>query len=161
MNDTSLLRSLLEYDFWANLEVLKNREMLQKAKKLTDQFDTVYSGMLQVRQHRLAQLENKSTSFKLEFSFNSPQFFEDLTQELYERYSQVISENSVHLQREISYASPTGEILSQSVTDILVHVFYQAMHHRGQIALLTRHAGGIPKQIDYLLFARARHTQFI
>lgn len=58
------------------------------------------------------------------------------------------------LVRVVEYQTTTGQPFSNTAADILTHVALHGSYHRGQIALLTRQAGGAPVASDYIVFAR-------
>lgn len=161
-----LLRSFLEYDFWANLEVLKSRETLRKARKDTELLDKSYAHILEVKRNRLAQVEEKSIEdLALAIEPHSPALFEDATRELYERYSDFLERRSDcggdRLDAEITYHNADGEAFSQTVTEMIFHVLNHGTYHRGQIALYIRAADGVPAPADYLIFVHQKNGQYV
>ena len=58
------------------------------------------------------------------------------------------------LAREIEYQTTTGQLFSNTASDILSQVALHGCYHRGQIALLTRQGGGAPLATDYIVYAR-------
>jgi uncharacterized damage-inducible protein DinB len=58
------------------------------------------------------------------------------------------------LDRLIAYHNFKGIPYQNSVRDITAHVVGHSSHHRGQINLLIRQAGGEPPLVDYIAFAR-------
>jgi uncharacterized damage-inducible protein DinB len=154
---TALVRSLLEYDYWASLETLKTRDALCKAKRSTEQLDTLYAHILDVKRARLAQvLDEPIEALGLRFESTPPAFFLEATQELFERYAEFISIYSHKFESIITSHNADGEAFSQTALDVILHVLHHGAHHRGQFALLARGAGAKPNPTDYLLFARER-----
>jgi uncharacterized damage-inducible protein DinB len=58
------------------------------------------------------------------------------------------------LDRPVAYRSSRGEPFTTRLEDILAQVVLHGAHHRGQIALLVREAGGAPAGTDYITFVR-------
>ena len=56
--------------------------------------------------------------------------------------------------RTIEYVNSKGERWTNSVEDVLLHVFLHSAYHRGQVATHVRAAGGEPAQTDYVHAAR-------
>ncbi len=56
----------------------------------------------------------------------------------------------------VSYTNSQGTEYRTAVADILSHVFNHGTHHRGQISLLLREAGGVPAPLDYIAYVRLR-----
>lgn len=60
------------------------------------------------------------------------------------------------LSERVSYTNSQGTPYHTAVADILSHVFNHSTHHRGQISLLVREAGGVPAPLDYIAYVRLR-----
>jgi uncharacterized damage-inducible protein DinB len=58
------------------------------------------------------------------------------------------------LAREVEYQTSTGQVFRSTAADILSQIVLHGSYHRGQIALLTRQAGGAPVATDYIVYAR-------
>jgi uncharacterized damage-inducible protein DinB len=58
------------------------------------------------------------------------------------------------LARHVEYRTTTGQSFRSTAVDILSQVALHGSYHRGQIALLTRQAGGAPVATDYIVYAR-------
>jgi uncharacterized damage-inducible protein DinB len=56
----------------------------------------------------------------------------------------------LHLGQSISYKNSKGEPWTNSVADILTHVFMHSAYHRGQIAADVRQAGYTPAYTDFI-----------
>ena len=61
---------------------------------------------------------------------------------------------SADLWAEITYTNSQGVAHRSRVADVLLHVIAHGTHHRGQIAVEVRGAGGRPAATDYIFFAR-------
>jgi uncharacterized damage-inducible protein DinB len=57
------------------------------------------------------------------------------------------------------YKNSLGQEYTNTLLEILTHFPIHAEHHRGQIAILVRDAGGTPLLTDYIQFAREEHTR--
>ncbi|HMP01540.1 MAG TPA: DinB family protein [Gemmatales bacterium] len=57
--------------------------------------------------------------------------------------------------RIVTYTNTKGESFQNSVADILQHVLFHGMHHRGQIATHLRQAGLEPPATDFIFAIRA------
>jgi uncharacterized damage-inducible protein DinB len=60
------------------------------------------------------------------------------------------------LTKSIPYTNTQGESFTNTVGDILLHVFLHGAHHRGQIATTLRRVGIEPPVLDYIRFVRGR-----
>jgi uncharacterized damage-inducible protein DinB len=54
----------------------------------------------------------------------------------------------------VAYRTSRGEPFTTRLEDILAHVVLHGAHHRGQIALRVREAGGDPAGTDYITYVR-------
>jgi uncharacterized damage-inducible protein DinB len=57
--------------------------------------------------------------------------------------------------REVRYTNTKGETFTNRVEDMLQHVFLHSAHHRGQIAMAVRAAGGTPAYTDFIHIVRS------
>ncbi len=58
-----------------------------------------------------------------------------------------------------SYKNSLGQEYTNTLLEIVTHFPIHSEHHRGQIALLVRQAGGTPVNTDYIQFAREEHKR--
>ncbi len=78
-----------------------------------------------------------------------------LSQENSKRYSDYLKEKSDNdLERLITYKNSEGIEYSNSIEDILFHIFYHSGYHRGQIAKEVRNLGKEPVYTDYIEYIR-------
>jgi len=66
--------------------------------------------------------------------------------------------DSAALNANVKYKTVAGKEFSNSLRDILLHVTYHGMYHRGQVAMLVREAGGDPKATDMIVLVRETST---
>ena len=58
------------------------------------------------------------------------------------------------LAQTFEYASSDGQRFSNTVHDVLTHVFNHSTYHRGQVARLVHECGGQRPSTDFIFFAR-------
>jgi uncharacterized damage-inducible protein DinB len=58
------------------------------------------------------------------------------------------------LRRPVRYRNSRGEPFATPIHEMLAHVALHGEHHRGQVALLVRRAGGTPAMTDLIAFVR-------
>jgi uncharacterized damage-inducible protein DinB len=56
--------------------------------------------------------------------------------------------------RQLTYTNYAGNVFTNSVSDIVTHVFNHSTYHRAQVSTLIRQAGNTPPSIDFIGFAR-------
>lgn len=74
----------------------------------------------------------------------------------WDRYLNDLDEGS--LDETIEYESTDGSAWSNTLLEILTHVYTHGFYHRGQIATLIAGLGGSPVNTDLILFARRHQT---
>ena len=74
------------------------------------------------------------------------------TSSKYLKYIFALPEND--FQKKISYKNSRGIDYIASIEDILTHVAFHGMYHRGQIMLLMRNAGHDVTATDYAMYMR-------
>lgn len=52
------------------------------------------------------------------------------------------------------YTTTTGKVFETDVPDILDHILFHGMYHRGQVARALREAGVSPPSTDYIVWVR-------
>jgi uncharacterized damage-inducible protein DinB len=68
------------------------------------------------------------------------------------KYLLALSENN--FQKKISYKNSKGVDFTTSVEDLLTHVAFHGIYHRGQIMLLMRNSGKDVAATDYAMYMR-------
>lgn len=56
--------------------------------------------------------------------------------------------------RVVNFKTTTGEAMSSTVAEIIVHTVNHGTYHRGQIATATKKAGGTPASTDFIVWCR-------
>jgi uncharacterized damage-inducible protein DinB len=74
------------------------------------------------------------------------------TSSQYMKYILALPDNE--FQKKISYKNSRGIDYISSIEDILTHVVFHGMYHRGQIMLLMRNAGHDVAATDYAMYLR-------
>lgn len=59
-----------------------------------------------------------------------------------------------YLATGIPYVNSRGDAFTSTLEEILTHVINHSTHHRGQVNLLFRQAGGEPPLTDFIIFTR-------
>jgi uncharacterized damage-inducible protein DinB len=57
---------------------------------------------------------------------------------------------------EASYASSDGRAWRMPVADVLAHMMFHLVHHRGQVSAAVTRLGGDAPEMDFLYYLRAR-----
>jgi uncharacterized damage-inducible protein DinB len=76
----------------------------------------------------------------------------DETHAAYARYLDALEERD--LDAAIDYTNSAGDRFTNTVGEILLHVWLHGQYHRGKVNLLLRQAGAEPEWTDYIAFVR-------
>ncbi|WP_308637147.1 DinB family protein [Paenibacillus silvisoli] len=147
------IKRMLEHQMWADRELLAgvrasgadNREALKLLRHVAiaeqvwvTRLSGESSGKLQLwtDDAELASLEELYADNEARYAA----YLDSLTEE--------------RLDEVLTYANQSGTVFHTPIRDILTHVALHGQYHRGQINRVLREAGGEPKALDYILYAR-------
>ena len=57
-------------------------------------------------------------------------------------------------EKRIEYTNTKGELFTNTIKDVIVHVINHSTYHRAQIAQLVKQSGGEPAKTDYIFYQR-------
>jgi uncharacterized damage-inducible protein DinB len=159
METMQTIRQLCAYNEWANQRVVRAlRESLPVSPKAL----RALTHLLIAEKLWLARLrENKDTTgydFWPEMSLAECESLADQTSAAYASLLDELTEEK--LNQVATYKNSKGVEYQNSFREILLHVFFHATYHRGQVAFAMREAGGTPAYTDYIAFLREQrlHT---
>jgi uncharacterized damage-inducible protein DinB len=143
------LRRQVDYDVWANGEVL--------AAMTTGGTGSAPAQPLKLLAHILSaerlwleRLEQQPQSLPVWPEFSVAQCkaqMADLARIWREYFGRL---SSAELFEQITYKNSKGEPWTSTVQDVLTHVVMHSAYHRGQIASLVRAGGGTPAYTDFI-----------
>lgn len=141
------LERLFTYDDWAN------REEVTRLRKLASP-----SAALRLLGHIIgaewlwiARIRNESATMAVWPELTLDQSAAELDP-LRAAWQKILQ--TVDPRRRIDYRNSKGELWSNSVEDILIHVAMHGTYHRGQIATVVRQGGDTPAYTDYIQAVR-------
>jgi uncharacterized damage-inducible protein DinB len=154
-------RQLASYDDWANREVMasfRTGEPTARALKLM-------AHIVAAEHLWLARMQQRASPLPVwpELTLEKCEEQERRISELWREYLGDGPPNL--LERAVSYKNSKGESWTNSVRDILTHVFMHSAYHRGQIATDMRQAGHMPAYTDFIhgvrqgLLEQHRHSR--
>lgn len=139
---------LLEYDFWANKEILT----ILKKNSNDNQVNLWFHHILEANTVWYCRLVNKQIDPKIwddDFDIN---LFED---RMIENYSNLkLYFQTYELDATINYKNIKGDNFEAKVKDILFHIFNHSSHHRAQILSRWNIAGIERPALDYIYYKR-------
>lgn len=78
----------------------------------------------------------------------------ELSRESLMGWREVAAQGEAVLASTVEYRTGTGARFSNTVDEIVTQVLLHGSHHRGQVALLVRRAGGQPATTDWIFHRR-------
>lgn len=147
MNLLQHYRQLVNYDEWANLEVVRSFRATGSPPARSVK---LLAHVVAAEHVWLARLLQRQSPFPV---------WPELALEQCEEQARLLSfswrdclsgDSPDSLDRSVSYKNSKGEPWTSSVRDILTHVFMHSAYHRGQIAADMRQAGHVPAYTDFI-----------
>jgi uncharacterized damage-inducible protein DinB len=161
--DLEDVRSLYDYDAWANarvLEAIGSLDPQEREAHVESSFPSVLATMGHIVAAEWVWLErwlgNSPSAF--------PEWLGDPSLEVLEaRLSLVESARArflaglddADLQSRVSYRTLSGDAYTNRLLDLLLHVVNHSTYHRGQLTTMFRQLGARPVPLDYVLFKRS------
>jgi len=138
---------LVSYDEWANLQVIAS---LRRSEAQLTRSQQWIAHILAAEHVWLSRLLQQQQPYPV---------WPELTLEQCEREARNLAKawraylkelTSDGLDQTVAYKNTKGESWSNTVRDILTHVFMHSTYHRGQIAADTRQSGQVPAYTDFI-----------
>ena len=152
MESLSHLKLLFGFNDWANRCVF---EEAQRAR--SDQITKYLTHILVTEDEYYRRLFGKdSTGFDFwpVLTIDECRVLLDTNVKLYSGLLDGFDEEG--LGQKVSYKTSEGVEFESSFREVLTHVLFHSMNHRGQILTLLREQGSEPPSIDYIVFERNR-----
>ncbi len=135
---------LFSYDQWANREVLRVLPLAPTRSRELLAHVLSAERLWWERIHQQTQSLPVWPNFTLDECERQVKEVSDLWREYFAK----LPESG--LSQIILYKNTVGESWSNTVEDILMHVYTHSAYHRGQIATNMREAGGMPAYTDFI-----------
>jgi uncharacterized damage-inducible protein DinB len=157
MQTLESLRQLVAFDEWANRRMLASLKAFdnQSAKALR-----ALSHLLAAEKEWLARLLGKADATGADFwQTTSLDDCEALANEIAKAYADFVNAlNEEKLDHVATYKNSKGIAYTTTFRDILTHVLFHSMAHRGQVQMALRADGGEPLWSDYIVFLREQDS---
>jgi uncharacterized damage-inducible protein DinB len=140
-------RRLLAYDAWANAEVMG---VLLASEAPPAGAVRFMAHILGAKALWLARIRGEAPPYPVWPSLPARETATALARTDADWTAYFAGEDDGRLARTIEYKNTKGEPWSSLVSDILQHVSFHGMHHRGQAVLEIRSAGGTPPTTDFI-----------
>lgn len=150
MNTIEHLQELYEYNDWANrvlVRTLKENECEKATKYLSHVLLTEKEYY-----ERLFGKDSTGFNFWQELSIEECSNLAKANAELYEHLLKRFDDEG--LGQNATYYTSEGEQVENSFREILTHVLFHSMNHRGQVLTILRQEGFEPPVLDYIIYCR-------
>jgi uncharacterized damage-inducible protein DinB len=153
MQTLESLAQLVAFNQWANRRMIAS---LKAFDKHSDKALGALSHLLIAEKEWMTRMLNNEDSTGFDFWKNqSLDECEALANEMAKAYADFVAELSEEkLEQMAHYKNSRGIAYQTSFRDILTHVFFHSMAHRGQVQMALRADGGEPLWSDYIVFLR-------
>jgi uncharacterized damage-inducible protein DinB len=149
-------RRELEYDDWANREVLRH---LQRESSPPSSCVGWIAHVLGAQSEWLARLGGGKSELPVWPRLTLDELDSCRTR-LRTDWKRFLAELDPHaLEHTITYVNTKGQSWTSRVEDVLTHVLLHGAYHRGQIASALREAGLTPPYTDYIHATRSGRIQ--
>jgi uncharacterized damage-inducible protein DinB len=138
-------RQLASYDVWANREVA---EALRASGNPPPQSLKWLAHIVAAEYVWLTRLRSETAPLPV-WPELSLERCEEESKKLGAAWRDFLASDA-RLEQSVSYKNSKGESWTNSVADILTHVFLHSAYHRGQIAADMRQAGYTPAYTDFI-----------
>ncbi len=152
MNSIEHLRELYEYNDWANRVVVRflRENDCEKAQKFL-------SHVLITEKEYYGRLFGKdSTGFDF-WQKLSIDVCSKLAKENAERYEILLEKfEDEGLGQNLKYYTSEGKEVENNYREVLTHILFHSMNHRGQILTILRQEGFQPPVLDFIIYCRIK-----
>jgi uncharacterized damage-inducible protein DinB len=152
MNTIENFHEFLAFDNWANDLIL---QALKTFSNPSEKAVSVFGHLLLAENEWLSRITGEhadSTNFNfwsIETAEDCERIFEE-NQKNYEKFFAALTEEK--LDSSATYKNSQGLQFTNTLREILTHVFFHSVQHRGQIIQSIRAAGETPPYIDFIGF---------
>lgn len=149
-------RRELDYDDWANREVLRH---LQRESSPPANCVSWFGHVLGAQSEWLARMQGRKSELAVWPRLTLDELEPSLARLRAEWTSFLERLGPAELARSITYVNTKGEPWTSRVEDVLTHVILHGAYHRGQIASALREAGLTPPYTDYIHATRTAQVE--
>ena len=152
MENLQLIRTLLEYDYWANGEALASLSTVGGDAEKPLKFFSHVLGAQRIWLGRCESPEPPTAEpWPVLSSVESRAAIEDVHRRCMALLDSLTPEK---LEGKLAYRNLKGVEFQTPIRDVLMHLVIHSAYHRGQVAAAVREAGGKPVATDYSVYVR-------
>lgn len=147
---------LYQYNEWANNRVIKClTEQQVKDEKVLSVFGHVLAAQF-LWLHRIKNLAPPSVKLWGEYNLDTLQ---KMVKDANQQWTEFIDSNE-SFDREMTYTNYVGDLYTNNVETIMMHLVNHCSYHRAQVALLLRQKGFEPINTDLITYDRVLRGQW-
>jgi uncharacterized damage-inducible protein DinB len=150
-NTLSTLEKLAAYNYWANNRLLQHLENIHA--EIPDTTLQLLSHVVNTQAIWLSRIENKPIAL-MPFDTHTLAQCRELHGASSQQLQTLAALTQPELAAEVNYTNTKGEGFTNSIHDILTHVFNHSTYHRAQIARDLRQNNLEPINTDYIFYVR-------
>ena len=139
-----MLLRFFEFDGWANQETLRSLETLTSPPERAVALVAHIAATERVWLERALSLPQSVAVWPQWSLSETAKQFSDVLGE----WTRLIATDD--LSREFAYTNTKGQEFRSRLSDVVLHVAFHGVYHRGQIAVLVRQQGGEPAYTDFI-----------
>jgi uncharacterized damage-inducible protein DinB len=148
------IRALVTYDRWANAETLGSLRASEGAGvTLPPRAIATMAHIIGAERLWLARIAGEPSPLPVWPELDLTGCTRELTA-LAAPWDELLHGTAFDLDRDVRYTNSRGMGFTNTVGEILTHVTLHSAHHRGQVAVAVRQAGGTPAYTDYIHYVR-------
>ena len=152
MDNLQLIKTLFEYDYWANGEALASLSTVGGDADRPRKFFTHVIGAQRIWLGRFESPEPPTAEpWPVLSSVESRAAIEDVHRRCTALLDSLTSEK---LEGKLAYRNLKGVEFQTPIRDVLMHLVIHSAYYRGQVAAAVRDAEGKPAATDYSVYVR-------
>ncbi len=149
----SYARRLLQYNLWANRQILGALQQLPALAPETRPA-RLFSHLLTAEELWLARVRGEHYAGRSFWPELDPASWPQRLPALHEAWLAFLDAHGDDFDARFAYTNSKGQPYATTLRDILTHLVIHGQHHRAQIAALLRESGHTPPLTDYIYFTR-------
>jgi uncharacterized damage-inducible protein DinB len=152
MENLQLIRTLFEYDYWANGEALASLSTVGDSAERPRKY---FSHVLGAQRIWLGRFESPEPPSAEPWPVLTVEECRAAIEEVHQRCRALLDKLTPEkLDENLAYRNLKGVEFQTPIRDVLMHLIMHSAYHRGQVAATVREAGGKPAATDYMVYVR-------
>jgi uncharacterized damage-inducible protein DinB len=152
-----LLKSLFDYDYWANQQALASLSSVPGGCRPGEGALKTFAHVIGAQQVWLARFNSSDPSAVQPWPTMTADECRTAMDQFHSRWMALIeSFTPEKLASNLTYRNTKGVEFRTPIEGVLMHLIVHSAYHRGQVAAAVRQAGGQPAPTDYVVYLRKK-----